>query len=138
MSAEVLSFPGRLASSPPPARIAVPIFRPRREYRFAEIVRLLSLSGQQRTIIDFLRDLHLQCGMPLPKNPRRWRGQVQHGAQAIDSRSRWCALEFDAWFDSRRGPPSGGAALAAEDGVPPLPAAARADMADRARMLAAR
>lgn len=135
MSALLLDFstgePMRPLVAPPAIR---PILSSRREYDFAAVAKLLSLTGEARTVICWLRDLHTQCDMPLPKNPRRWAGVIQTGEQAIDSRSRWCALEFDAWLDSRRSPPPAGAMA---EFVPPLPLTARADCALRARQLAA-
>lgn len=135
MSAEVLQFPGSARHRPvPPPLMPTRLTRPagRRHYSFVDVCGLLTLVGQQRTQIAFLRDLHTQCGMPEPTNPRRWGGSILRGPAAIDSRSVWCAMEFDAWLDSRRSPPP--AAFGAD--VPPLPQHARQDMAQRARLLA--
>ncbi|MFC0683202.1 hypothetical protein [Novosphingobium clariflavum] len=155
MSAAIVQFPSALPEAPAPTRnvhpfpamgmrpAAIrPIANARREYSFADVVRLLSLSGEPRTQIGYLRDLAKQCGMPLPKNPRRFRGLLQAGADMIGSKSRWCALEFDAWLDSQRTPPPG-VGLAPSHGAgaasPPAaaPAPIRVAMRDRARLLAA-
>lgn len=129
---EVIAFPRPPIAAARPMRFGG--VNVRREYSFAQVCAKLALGGLQRTMIETLRALHDQCGMPAPKNPRLWKGIVQHGSKAIDSNSRWCALEFDAWDDGRRNPPP---AMMAE-GVPPLPPLARADMAERARILASR
>ncbi|KPH59168.1 hypothetical protein [Novosphingobium sp. ST904] len=153
MTAAIVPFPAssadRLASANiipmpamPPRAVLRPIANARREYSFGEVSRLLSLAGEPRTQIGYLRDLAKQCGMPLPKNPRRYRGHLQAGPSMIGSKSRWCALEFDAWLDGQRTPPPGvgiapsqGAAV----GERPLPAAAptRTNLLNRARLLAA-
>lgn len=112
----------------------------RREYGFADVVRLLCLHGEPRTMISYLRDLAQQQGMPLPRNPRRFGGKLQAGAGRIGSRSRWCALEFDAWLDGPQAPPPAARAVDARGAhlsAPPVPAPVRLDLANRARALAA-
>lgn len=117
------------------------VANPRREYRFADVVRLLCLHGEPRTMISYLRDLALQAGMPLPRNPRRHGGRLQTGADRIGSRSRWCSLEFDAWLDGHGAPPPAARGAVDARGTvpvpPPVPAPVRQDMANRARALAA-
>lgn len=155
MSAAIVHFPSAMPETPAaprnvhhfpalgmrPAALR-PIANARREYSFSDVARLLSLSGEPRTQIGYLRDLAKQCGMPLPKNPRRFRGLLQAGADMIGSKSRWCALEFDAWLDSQRTPPPGvglapphGAGAASAPASAPAPI--RLAMRDRARLLAA-
>lgn len=107
----------------------------RRRYSFAQVAVLLSLDGTQRTMIAYLRKLHSQCDMPLPINPRLHKGEVQSGALLIGTRSVWCAIEFDAWLDSRRSPPPAAPGAFGAPDVPPLPALVRDDMAHRAAML---
>lgn len=133
MPADILAFPALATVAA--RRFAVAI--PRREYTFAEVVRLLALNDADtlpRTQIDYLRDYARQCAMPLPKNARRRHGHLVDGVpEMIGQRSRWCALQFDAWLD-RRGLPPG----APDGAAPPLPVAARADLAARAAQLAGR
>lgn len=155
MSAAIVQFPSAMPEHPTPARnvhafpamgarpAAIrPIANARREYSFADVARLLSLAGEPRTQIGYLRDLAKQCGMPLPKNPRRFRGCLQAGPAMIGSKSRWCSLEFDAWLDGQRTPPPGvGAApsqgAAADNCPPPAAAPTRVNLFNRARLLAA-
>lgn len=141
MTAQVFDFPSQ-PSAMPPRRVFGTLPHPRREYRFHQVVALLALDDAEvtiRTQLDYLRDYARQWGMPLPLNARRRHGRLIGGPESIGQRSRWCALEFDAWLDARRSPPPAAMALACPEqgrGVPPLPAFARADMAARARQLA--
>lgn len=150
MSAAIVQFPSRGTNDRAANRTIIPFAAPRtaprpmtnarREYTFCEVSRLLALAGESRTQISYLRDLANQCGMPLPKNPRRFRGRLQTGPAMIGCKSRWCALEFDAWLDSQHTPPPGVGAMPPSGAVeqsPPLPAPVRADMRQRARLLAA-
>lgn len=118
--------------APAPAGLNLAAFRPRREYSFAEVVRMLALQGERRTQISYLRQLAAERAMPLPKNPRRSRGHLASGPAIIGTRSRWCALAMDAWLDNQSSPPPAASAAA----MPPPPRALRADLAARARQLA--
>lgn len=141
MSAEIVPLHGRRCPVPSDAAMfaarvqAEPSARPqsfRREYSLKDMVRLLGMqSCERRTAIDKLRLLAEQCGMPLPKTPRIWRGRVQTGPAAIYAGSVWCALEMDAWMD--RGPagtPDAGSAEARP--APPVSTATRHAMRNRA------
>lgn len=132
MTADILTFPPRARFRAQVAAGDSAHRRARRTYGFAEVCGLLTLVGQQRTMLGYLRDLRVQCAMPGPLNPRRWGGQLLTGPAAIDSRSVWDAPDFDAWLASRRSPSPAGLAA----GIPPLPRAVRADMAERAQQLA--
>lgn len=114
MSATVIPLPGghcAVPGTPPADSPRQAAIRSRRHYSFADVVRLLGIDGQPRTQVDYLRDLHRQQGLPLPINPRRWRGVFQRGAAMISTRSKWCALEMDAWLEGHGNTPQGGAAL---------------------------
>jgi hypothetical protein len=146
LTAQVFDFPHpalpgaraqAAAASASPASARLSGFRPRRFYRFADLVRMLALDDPAvtiRTQIEYLRRMHLQSGMPLPVNPRWWAGRLQHGAAMIGQRSKWCALEIDAWAEGERTPP--GAPPSAAGAAPPFPPLARQDMAARAQLLA--
>ncbi|QQN75026.1 hypothetical protein [Croceicoccus sp. YJ47] len=109
-------------------------FRSRpRNYRLSDMARLLGMEDNHpRTIIERLRLLAEQMGLPLPRNPRIYRGKIQRGAMAIGAKSQWDAAAVEHWLDRPTCPP-GGAAKA-----PPAPSNLRAVMADRAQKLAAR
>lgn len=69
------------------------------EYALGDIARVLRLSHfDPRTIIQKLRVLADQRGMPLPRTPRIVRGRTCAGPDSIYRRSRWDAGEFDAWI----------------------------------------
>lgn len=136
MSAEIIPFVPLAPPRPFGSAGVQAAPRRRRFYAFADLVRAFALDDAEvtvRTQIEYLRRLHDQAAMPLPVNPRWWGGRLQVGAAMIGQRSRWCALEFDAWADSQRNPPPA-AAMAAD--VPPLPPLVRHDCAQRARLLA--
>lgn len=105
----------------------------RGEYAIADIARELSLLHRSiRTIVDTLRALAKDAGMPLPRTPRVLKGEVVRGPRSICKDSRWDAAEIDAWLDDR--PPTAPAGAArARPLAPPL----RAQMAVRARLLGA-
>jgi hypothetical protein len=142
MSAEVFAFP---MPAPATARVAEGApsnhapFRVRRTYSLGDMVKLCGLDDYEtRTAIEHLRLYASKSGLPLPRNVRRYAGQVIDGPLSIGARSKWDAMLVDAWLD--RGPPPVGGALALPEvgEIPPLPVHRRADMAQRARQLAAR
>lgn len=130
MSAQLLDFP-----RPLPSIVRCAIAAPRREYSFAEVVRMLGMGAlEQRTQVKQLRRLAVQGNLPLPKNPRFRAGILQSGEMRIGQRSVWCALEFDAWAAGQGNPPPAAAAAA----VPPLPRSLRATLRHRAAVLGGR
>lgn len=109
MSAEIHQFPKFIV---PLDRRTGGIPRPRREYDFADMVRLLALhSLSVRTQIARLRLLAEQASLPLPKSVRVWSGRVVPGALAICQQSLWCALQVDAWVDMQGQPPPAASAM---------------------------
>lgn len=131
--AELIEFPASRAARPP-----LPACQPRRrEYALGDMVELLALDDlEQRTVIDRLRKLADQSGLPLPKNTRQWAGRIMRGSKVICAASRWCALAVDAWLDGQG--PHGGTAMPAT-GVAGVTAAAPGNihhiMQHRARAL---
>ncbi len=149
MTAHILDFPssarlpraiGAGCGDAPRVRApgAFPILPRRREYDFAAMRQLLALDGfEPRTAIDKLRALADQCALPLPSNPRTWKGRIQRGSAAICAASRWDAMRVDAWLDAQQPPPTHAAALPAQaqperQSVSP---SVRADLRRRAKML---
>ena len=152
MSAEVLAFPQPHAAPPalatrasgkaetrqgsaPPTHAP---FRSRRTYSLGDMVRLCGLEDyEQRTAIDHLRLYAAKSGLPLPRNVRRYAGNVIEGPATIGARSKWDAMLVDAWLD--RGPPPASPAMPIPEvgDIPPLPAPRRVEMAQRARQIAA-
>ena len=143
LSAHVIDFPARphgVDTAPArPSRFAASVAAssiapgPRR-YRFADMVRLLALGDLAvATQIARLRLLARTACLPLPLNPRQWRGQLVLGAGAICRASQWDAATVDAWLH-QPGPTSPAIAAAA-----PSPAFGdvHAELRARARRLTA-
>lgn len=120
-SAAILPWP-----TPRVTRPAVPL----RRYDLAAMAQLLGWDDvQPRTVIQRLRALARRDGLPLPCTARARNGRRCTGADAICASSQWDAQLVDAWHHN-----PGPAAPAA--GLPPVPPAARAAMAGRARAIA--
>lgn len=153
MSAQLLAFPAQSpatargaapGSREPAAAATFPQARPfvpaRREYDLGAIAHLVGMAHcSRRVLIETLRKLAEQSGMPLPKTPRIHAGRVCVGPQAIGARSRWDAMVFDAWLDSWTPPPTLAGAVAPgrivlSDHAGP---ALRSQMAQRAAALGA-
>lgn len=101
----------------------------RRFMTAAELAGRLGLDHHsQRTVIDKLRALHRQAGLPLPRNPRIVRGVVMIGAASIYGASKWDRGEALAWLDHGTSPPPAFAPAPAAKAKPQT----RAILADRA------
>ena len=106
----------------------LPVLAGRRcEYAPGDLARLLGLRDYApRTIIDYLRAMARDEGLPLPKTPRLRGGRIVRGPDAIHRRSRWDAERVDAWLALRDG----------GDPCPPAAPALRTQLARRAAALA--
>lgn len=92
-------------STEPPPLPAINVEH-RRFMSTAELAGRLGIGHHsQRTIVDKLRALHRQLGLPLPRNPRIFRGIVQIGAASICWASKWDRGEALAWIDHGSTPP---------------------------------
>lgn len=132
MTAQLLQFPKAATPAAPSwQRPKGALATPRRRYTFAEMVKLFQLVGTPRTQVDYLRDMHTQQRLPLPVNPRRWKGVLQQGAATICRKSVWCAVAVDSWLDGAPGAPTSGAGLPL-----PTPAPVRNQMRATAARLA--
>lgn len=123
--ADILTFPGdsrrdRMSGEDPDdtpdGGAALPTTGGRgNEYGVGELARALSLRHRpNRTIIDTLRILARDGGMPLPRTPRVRAGRLVEGPASIHLHSRWDAELVDAWLDNR----SGGGSPVAAYGLP--------------------
>lgn len=122
MTGRILPFPAASSAS---------------EYRFGRVVALLGMGAlDSRTQLEQLRALAEREGMPLPKNPRFWRGIRQLGAASIGRKSVWNARAFDEWHETRG---SNAAPVASPRGGRPAAAPGlREAMQRRARQLGKR
>jgi hypothetical protein len=121
MSAHLLRF------SAAPAVLRMP----QRRYRVHDLAWQLALEDlSPRQQVERLRQLARLAGLPLPLNPRIWKGKMQHGADAICAASLWNAAEVDAWLHQ---PDPVSPAMAA---CPPPPPSLHAEMRSRALHLA--
>lgn len=139
MPAQVVPFPSGGPRSAAAAAVAatVPVIARAggaagRHYSFTDMVRLLQLQGERRTLIAHLRALVTSYGLPAPVNPRAWAGRLLFGAQGVGIHSRWSAPDVDVWMHSQRTPAS------AARNAPPVPITDRDDMRLRAQLLGQR
>lgn len=121
-------FLSLVAATPPPPLPRIDVEH-RRFMTAAELAGRLGLDHHaRRTIIDKLRALHRQAGLPLPRNPRIAQGVVIIGAAAICWASKWDRGEALAWLDHGTTPPPAFAPVPARAAKPQT----RAILADRA------
>lgn len=98
MSAELFNFPSPDSLRPAPLAGAA---YPMRRYDFRAMVRLFGWEADDlapRTLIQRLRALHQNEGLPLPCNTRMIGGRRATGAAAIWRGSQWDAAAVDAWL----------------------------------------
>jgi hypothetical protein len=112
-------------------RARLPVTHGRRgDYALGDVARKLRIADRSiPTILATLRDLHEQERMPLPLNPRRFKGTIQRGAASIHKGSLWDAGRFDRWLEHRNPPSPADAAATSE--------ALRRELAGNALRLAA-
>lgn len=89
MTGRILHFP----------HIGQPASAPReRVFSFARVVVECGLVDcDPRTQVDTLRRMAREDGLPLPMNPRYWRGARQLGPASIGRKSTWDAAAFLEW-----------------------------------------
>ncbi len=118
-----------LVAAPPLPSVPPMNVEQRRFMTAAELAGRLGLDHHAtRTVIDKLRALHRQAGLPLPRSPRIVRGVVMIGAASICWASKWDRGEALAWLDHGTTPPPAFAPAPAQKAKPQT----RAILADRA------
>ena len=89
MSGRILHFPTPSLSARPPVG---------RVLSFARVVSECGLGDlDPRTQVSTLRRMAREDNLPLPMNPRYWRGKRQLGAAAIGRKSTWDSADFLEW-----------------------------------------